>query len=69
MKKLKKKVNLKVGQIKKINKILYFTLKKEYNSRKITKTLFAEKLQVSRPTLNKILLNEEEYIKVMNNES
>lgn len=52
-------------QIKKIEKKIYFSLKRQYNDKKITKTEFAELLRISRPTLNKVLNNEEEYVKAM----
>lgn len=63
--KAKKEGKFKGGQIKKLHKDIYFSLKDSYFKREITKKLFAEKLGVSRPTLDKILKEEEEYIKVM----
>lgn len=45
----------KGGQPKDIDKELFETLLIEYNSRKINKVEFAKKLDVSRPTLDKLL--------------
>lgn len=58
----KKEGKYKGGVKKSIDKKLYLELKNAYLHRQITKTQFAEKLKVSRPTLNKILSCEEEYI-------
>lgn len=51
----KKAGKYKGGQRKKIDKDLFNKLKEDYQTRKITKTKFAEKLGVSRPTLDKLL--------------
>lgn len=61
--KAKKEGKFRGGQIKAINKDKYFKLKNDYETQKITKTLFAKELGVSRPTLNKILQNETLYLK------
>jgi len=45
----------KGGQIKKIDEKIFSTLLSEYNTRKITKSQFAKKLGVSRPTLDRLL--------------
>ena len=63
--KAKKEGKFKGGQIKRLNKKEYFILKEKYSKREINKTQFANLLKVSRPTLNKILEKEEEYLKVM----
>lgn len=55
----------KGGQRKKLSKSLYFSLKEQYETKQITKKEFAELLNVSRPTLNKILKEEDMYMKVM----
>ena len=45
----------KGGQPKKIDTTLFNSLKEEYNNRQISKTEFAQRLGVSRPTLDKLL--------------
>ena len=45
----------KGGQPKQIDKELFERLKKDYSNRKINKVQFAERLGVSRPTLDKLL--------------
>ena len=61
----KKEGKFKGGQIKHVCKEKYFTLKEKYLKKEINKVQFASLLKVSRPTLNKILEKEEEYLKVM----
>jgi hypothetical protein len=51
------------GTKKKIDINKYKDLKQDYMNRLINKTEFSELLGVSRPTLNKILKEEEEYLK------
>ena len=51
------------GQIKKISKEKYLDLKQKWQIKEITKSKFAELLGVSRPTLNKILKEEDLYLK------
>lgn len=51
----KKQGKFKGGQVKKIDDDLFNRLYEEYKSRKINKTQFAEELNISRPTLNKLL--------------
>lgn len=51
------------GTKKKIDIIKYKELKQNYMNSLINKTEFSELLGVSRPTLNKILEQEEEYLK------
>ena len=53
------------GQIKRLKKDVYFDNKDKYNHRLITKCQFALNIGVSRPTLDRILKNEQEYIEVM----
>lgn len=53
----KKEGKYKGRRKKEIDKELFIKLKKDYENRKLTKYQFAEALEVSRPTLNK-LLNE-----------
>ena len=45
----------KGGQPNKIDTTLFNSLKEEYNNRQISKTEFAQRLGVSRPTLDKLL--------------
>lgn len=53
---LAKKEGRMTGRPKKeLDKTLFDKLLEDYNTRKITKTKFAELLNVSRPTLNKLL--------------
>ena len=63
--KAKKEGKFKGGQIKRLNKEEYFILKDKYLKREINKKQFAALLKVSRPTLDRILKREEEYVKVM----
>ena len=51
----KKEGRYKGGQPKNIDKELFEKLLSDYNSRKINKVEFAKKLNVSRPTLDKLL--------------
>jgi len=51
----KKEGRYKGGHKKEINKELYSLLLNKYNHREITKKEFAEKLGVSRPTLDRLL--------------
>lgn len=60
--KAKKEGKFKGGKIKKINKEKYLKLKMQYFNHQITKSEFAIFLNVSRPTLNKILKEEEKYL-------
>lgn len=53
----------KGASIKKIDREKYLKLKQEWQTRQITKGIFAQQLKVSRPTLDKILKNEEIYLK------
>lgn len=46
---------------KKIDKTLYFHLKKKYYNREINKVQFAKELGISRPTLDRVLSNESHY--------
>lgn len=50
-------------KIKEIDKEKYLKLKNEYYIRRITKGDFAKQLGVSRPTLDKILKEEDKYFK------
>ncbi len=45
----------KGGQVKRIDEKLFNELYEQYRTREITKKVFAEKLQISRPTLDKLL--------------
>lgn len=63
--KAKREGKFRGRQVKAIDKNKYFELKNDYKTRKITKVLFAKELGVSRPTLDKILQNENLYIKDM----
>ena len=51
----KEKGKYKGGQVKKIDSALFDKLYDQYNHREINKKQFAEKLNVSRPTLDKLL--------------
>ncbi len=51
----KKEGRYKGGQPKEIDKELYSELLEKYNNRKITKVEFAKRLNISRPTLDKLL--------------
>ena len=51
----KKKGVYKGGQVKKIDSALFDKLYDQYNHREINKKQFAEKLKISRPTLDKLL--------------
>lgn len=53
----KKNGKYKGGQVKKIDKDTFNSLYEQYRTRQINKTEFAKQLNVSRPTLNK-LINE-----------
>ena len=61
--KAKAKGKFRGGQIKKISKEKYLDLKQKWQIKEITKSKFAELLGVSRPTLNKILKEEDLYLK------
>ena len=59
----KKEGKFKGRQAKKINKDLFDKYFEEYNSRLINKVQFAKKLNVSRPTLDKLLKEKDsEYV-------
>lgn len=51
----KEQGKFKGGQVKKIDDTVFNNLLEQYNTRAITKKEFAEKLNVSRPTLDKLL--------------
>ncbi len=53
----------KGGQLKKITKEQFDKYLAEYTTRKINKIQFAKALGVSRPTLDRILARQEDYIK------
>lgn len=53
----KREGKFKGGKEKQIDEKLFSELLEDYNSRKINKKEFAEKLNVSRPTLDKLLKN------------
>lgn len=55
----KREGKFKGGKVKKIDENKFSLLLEEYNIRKITKSEFAEKLGVSRPTLDKLLKERE----------
>ena len=57
----------KGGKQKQIDKEKYFTLKQKYMQRSINKVVFAKELEVSRPTLDKILQNENLYFPLIDN--
>lgn len=54
----KEQGKFKGGQPKAIDKELFQELKEKYNRREINKVEFAKQLNVSRPTLDKLLKNE-----------
>lgn len=56
----KEQGKFKGGQVKKIDDTLFNSLLEQYNTRAITKKEFAEKLKVSRPTLDKLLKDRAE---------
>ena len=51
----KEQGKFKGGQVKKIDDTLFNSLLEQYNTRAISKKEFAEKLNISRPTLDKLL--------------
>lgn len=51
----KEQGKFKSGQLKTIDEPLFKETYEEYESRKINKTQMANKLKISRPTLNKLL--------------
>ena len=53
----KQEGKFKGGQVKKIDEEKYNKLLEQYNTRQITKVEFAKQLQISRPTLDKLLIN------------
>lgn len=55
----KAKGKYKGGQIKKIDREEFSKLLKDYQCRKINKVRFAEKINVSRPTLDRLLKQEQ----------
>ena len=63
--KAKAEGKFKGGQIKRLPKKQYLDLKEQYLTRKINKVQFAKLLKISRPTLDKVLKEEEKYLKVM----
>ena len=56
----KEQGKFKGGQVKKIDDTVFNNLLEQYNTRAITKIEFAEKLKVSRPTLDKLLKDRAE---------
>ena len=56
----KEQGKFKGGQVKKIDDTLFNSLLEQYNTRAITKKEFAEKLKISRPTLDKLLKDRAE---------
>ena len=56
----KEQGKFKGGQVKKIDNTVFNNLLEQYNTRAITKKEFAEKLKVSRPTLDKLLKDRAE---------
>ena len=52
---------------KKLNSKTYLDLKSKYMAKQINKGEFAKLLDVSRPTLDRILMNEEAYLNYWNN--
>lgn len=56
----KEQGKFKGGQVKKIDDTLFNNLLEQYNTRAINKKEFAEKLNVSRPTLDKLLKEKSE---------
>lgn len=56
----KEQGKFKGGQVKKIDDTVFNNLLEQYNTRAITKKEFAEKLNVSRPTLDKLLKEKSE---------
>ena len=56
----KEQGKFKGGQVKKIDDTLFNSLLEQYNTRAINKKEFAEKLNVSRPTLDKLLKDRAE---------
>lgn len=56
----KEQGKFKGGQVKKIDDTVFNNLLEQYNTRAITKKKFAEKLKVSRPTLDKLLKDRAE---------
>lgn len=56
----KREGKFKGGQVKKIDDTLFNNLLEQYNTRAINKKEFAERLNVSRPTLDKLLKDRAE---------
>ena len=56
----KREGKFKGGQVKKIDDTVFNNLLEQYQTRAITKKEFAEKLKVSRPTLDKLLKDRAE---------
>ena len=56
----KEQGKFKGGQVKKIDDTVFNNLLEQYNTRAINKKEFAEKLNVSRPTLDKLLKEKSE---------